>query len=788
MTYTGLMIATNSTSVSDNIVSNYVTETRNEDFQVQKFYKLYHHQGADNFGYSEFTDSSHPVIIEQSNVTWTDEDFMIIRYRLINNSVAALNDLSVGIFADWDLGDKTQNYAEYNTTNDYIYVRNSTGDLYAGVNVIGGDIPEFSAMDMGLFNGNSQDIDDVFNDASKYDYLINQDKLSAGGMGAGNDVATINGTTINQIPAYGETFINVIYAVANTQANLETEFQTAEDRLNGFLLKPRVLETFYTCDGASFQINPANGENFDFYEDPLAQDYISSGTSLNVTSITTDTSFYVKNRDKNYPSDIFEVKLKLLNEIADFSMSTDTLYLDHPTTNVVQFTDLSLDAISWAWNFGQGTASSIQNPMLSFSEAGTYSISLSIENEQGCDDTIIKQLVVASRPDSPEIADIVLCPDEHATIHDPTAEKLHLFAFANQTEPNISGLNIEIGPIKYDTTIYVSGVYGSFESDRIPLQIDVMEVVGSFIVAPDTASAAHQMLFSATQLDEGSTIRWFIDNELAGSDLQVTEVADPGEINVILEITSADNCIRSIEKDILISTSTFAIQEDVTSCSGDSVVIAPENGTYFGFYADPELTEFIKKGTSLKTNNYEKVYVVGLDDGLPGTPIEVNIIEELLEVEISYEAEMVGGKHRVGFAPLSVNEIDAFQWFINGDLSETIENPTFSFDNTSYEIVLQVESYSGCTASDTLNLDFTPPLGLDMISEALVYPNPSTGVIHLAESKNIDQVSIYSLNGKIVWSNEKPQGIIDLSDLKDGMYVVKITKGTKIYEGNLLLR
>ncbi|MEQ9304685.1 MAG: hypothetical protein RJQ14_12325, partial [Marinoscillum sp.] len=359
MTYTGLMLATNGTNLSDNINTSYTNQSRNKDFTVQKYYKLYYHPGADHYGYSEFTDPIHPVFIEQSNIAWEGEDFLIIRYHIVNTSASAINNLSVGIFADWNLDDETMNYAEYDAIENYIFTRNSSNDLFAGVQVLGGDNPEFSALDMGAFNGNTQDINDLFNDATKYDYLVNQDKLTAGSAGAGNDVATINGATITQLDAYGEEFVNVIYAIADSQLDLESAFQTAMNRLDDFLQKPRVLETFFTCDGFSVDINPSGGTQYEFYEDALAQQQIGGvAESINVNT-SKDTTFYVKNVDQNYPSDIFEVKLKLLNEIADFEMSTDTLYLDHPTTNVVQFSDQSQDAVSWNWNFDQGTSATI---------------------------------------------------------------------------------------------------------------------------------------------------------------------------------------------------------------------------------------------------------------------------------------------------------------------------------------------------------------------------------------------------------------------------------------------
>lgn len=787
MTYTGLMLATNSTTVSDNIIANYTNQSRNQDFQVQQYYKLYHHQAADYFGYSEFTDTNLPLIIEQSNVTWGSEDFLIIRYRIVNNSASPIDNLSFGIFADWDLDESTSNYSEYDPANEYIYVRNAANDVYVGVKISGGNQSEYSALDMGAFNGNTQDIDDIFNDASKYDFLVNQDIVSAGTSGAGNDVATINGVTITQLAAYSEEYISVIYAVSDSKSNLDTEFQHATNRLNEFIQKPRVLETYFTCDGTSVSIDPQEGTNYDFYEDPLGQDFITSGSSFDPGTISKDTLFYVKNVDNNYPSDIFEIRVKLLSDIADFDMSTDTLYLDHPTTNVVQFTDQSLDATSWSWDFDQGTTTILQNPSLSFSEVGTYQVSLSIENAQGCSDMVTKDLVVANRPAAPVLTDRIICPGEDIIVNDPTADKLNIYRFENQEKPTISGNNLEISTILYDTVFYVSGVYSSFESQRIPLTIDVLEIDGSLKVTPDTTTEAHQMLLSAINIEAGSSLRWVINGEFSGSANSTTFPAAEGDTEVSLEITSSDDCVKTIDRTISISTSPFASHPDIVSCTSEAT-IAPQNGSYFGFYADPDLTQLIKKGTQLKTGSYDKVYVVGLDDGLPGMPVEVNINQETMNLDIAHVSTPIGKKNEVELLAITDNSISSYQWYINGELSETISNPTFFLNNQAYEIVLEVNTNAGCTERDTLQLDLSIPLGINQPNNEFVYPNPSSGPIRLQTKDEVTQIRLISLDGKEVWRESNPKQEIDLSDFSPGAYVLKIKTRTGEIDATLVLR
>ncbi|WP_282780961.1 PKD domain-containing protein, partial [Phaeodactylibacter xiamenensis] len=52
----------------------------------------------------------------------------------------------------------------------------------------------------------------------------------------------------------------------------------------------------------------------------------------------------------------------------------------------VQFTDASTNQpTSWTWNFGDGTTSNEQNPMHTYTESGTYTITLEACNALGCD-------------------------------------------------------------------------------------------------------------------------------------------------------------------------------------------------------------------------------------------------------------------------------------------------------------------------------------------------------------------------------------------------------------------
>jgi len=72
--------------------------------------------------------------------------------------------------------------------------------------------------------------------------------------------------------------------------------------------------------------------------------------------------------------------------IAEFS------YIPGPTvtlTDAVFFTDLSISGIvSWAWDLGDGSTDSIQNPIHVYGDTGTYMITLIVVSQYGCVDTV----------------------------------------------------------------------------------------------------------------------------------------------------------------------------------------------------------------------------------------------------------------------------------------------------------------------------------------------------------------------------------------------------------------
>jgi gliding motility-associated-like protein len=88
--------------------------------------------------------------------------------------------------------------------------------------------------------------------------------------------------------------------------------------------------------------------------------------------------------------------------------TADNTYKSCPLPPLVSnFTDLSINATSWSWDFGDNANSGLQNPAHSYSQTGYYTVCLTITNEIGCSETECKtDYVIVDGPSGTFTADV----------------------------------------------------------------------------------------------------------------------------------------------------------------------------------------------------------------------------------------------------------------------------------------------------------------------------------------------------------------------------------------------
>lgn len=80
----------------------------------------------------------------------------------------------------------------------------------------------------------------------------------------------------------------------------------------------------------------------------------------------------------------------VIKPTANFQVSSQTLFNDLPIT----FQNLSLNATTYEWDFGDGNTSTMVHPNNTYDEPGTYVVTLIATDDKGCKDTIQKSITI----------------------------------------------------------------------------------------------------------------------------------------------------------------------------------------------------------------------------------------------------------------------------------------------------------------------------------------------------------------------------------------------------------
>lgn len=83
-----------------------------------------------------------------------------------------------------------------------------------------------------------------------------------------------------------------------------------------------------------------------------------------------------------------------VNMISVYPYPTANFSTSLSPPNTINFTDLSIAASSWSWDFGDGNNSTLQNPVHTYASPGNYTVTLIVQNSFGCSDTVTIVIVV----------------------------------------------------------------------------------------------------------------------------------------------------------------------------------------------------------------------------------------------------------------------------------------------------------------------------------------------------------------------------------------------------------
>ncbi len=810
--HTGLIISLDTTHVIDNVINNYDKFSREEDFISETNIKLHDNSVADFDARSVFKpndtiDSKLDIKIEQKILTWennTNDGYIIFEYRIINTGDSMLNGLNAGLFADWDLGDFQSNEASWDVSNHLGYVFDkSSNDLYAGIALLTNQTAANYSIDIGSLNGNVADIDTLFGDKMKHDFLTSATpKMQAGTQGSGNDVAHIvGGKSINLTPNESAK-ISFALLASTSLDGLKSALDLAKSNYAEYLNNPPLAGTFYACLGDSALIDP-EGDVYEFYSDVDLSLKLDSGNSYKTEPVLSEQVYYTINLDSGYAGDVMKIMVQPGNPTADFILPSDTLLIESGKFTSIQIDNSSILSDQWRWDFGNGYTTIVENPSTNYNAIGLYSIKLIASNVYGCLDSTNQNLFVGQRNERAIVEDQQICKGTTAAISASNTNKIKVYREKELLEVLFEGNEFITNAIDSDTAFYIVNANGEFESVAIEMHIFMKHLEMGFGYKIDTLNLDEKFVLNIYN-DQGqaNSIQWLVNDTFQSSEVEFNYIYSPSPFDISQIKVDGEGCTDTLIINISPEVSNLPLLEDIEICKYSSLNIQPKNGEIFYFYDDLSLSKPLHKGKSMIIDNIKEpteIFVTSVDGLLESNSASIKVTLNPVKsiIETSADTIDIARENQVNLINLSVNTINSY-WFLPSGKIESANSVIETYDRPGeYEYALVAEGYNGCFDTAYYQIHVVSITGLveENFDELSIYPNPATDLLtfNFGSALSRDyQFELVDISGRIVDSFVITKGKslrqVNIAELKNGIYFIKSLNATNPIIAKILKR
>lgn len=286
----------------------------------------------------------------------------------------------------------------------------------------------------------------------------------------------------------------------------------------------------------------------------------SNGSNNNFITVNTPGNYTVYGRTTTGCVINKTVKVKI-NGTAPAANFTNTAFCEQTATN---FTDISTAVNGavvnqWKWTFGNNNSSILQNPTNVYTTTGSYTIGFKVTTNEGCSDSISRNIVVNKRP-SANFYNLLSCSGLPTTFVDQSLANAASF---NNWNWDFNGLgnstNIQNPSFQFPTAgtynVKLTVTNSNLCQDTITLPTAVKpSPTANFTFDSACGTNAINFQFLGTVLAP-STITshlWDFGDGTLESTIRNAQksYASPGTYSVKLTVRSSDQCSNTVEKQV----------------------------------------------------------------------------------------------------------------------------------------------------------------------------------------------------------------------------------------------
>lgn len=454
------------------------------------------------------------------------------------------------------------------------------------------------------------------------------------------------------------------------------------------------------------------------------------------------------------------------NVNADFSSSTNTI-CSSPAS--VQFTNLSTNAISYTWNFGDGNSSTSSNPSHTYTTNGTYNVQL-IANGGPCgiDSIVYNGLVDINIPAAPLANDVSYCQvPSVATLNGTGSGTLAWYSSPAATTPLFVGNPYITPPISSTTTYYVEdqifngfvnggpltnafgggGNHNNTSTQYLEFTVNQACTLNSVFVYSGGAGNRDIELWNGV----GTLLNTYTINIPAGN----------STVNLDIDLSPGNYRIGGTQMNLYRNNAGVSYPYSIGSLI--DITGSSAGGAYYYYFYNWEVSSSCISGR---------------------TPVTVTIEGPVANFSYSNSGSLVN------FTNTSTNATGYF-WDFGGGNTSTLSDPSFDFGGTGTFPVTLIVNNNGCYDTLVTNVVITNA-GLNEIDFlSNIYPNPFTDYLQILLGLPLqdEKLTIEAFNplGQMVaeiYSGHSQGGEFTTTwntplDLYPGVYIIRIRFGNK---------
>ena len=476
---------------------------------------------------------------------------------------------------------------------------------------------------------------------------------------------------------------------------------------------------------------------------------------------------------------------------------------------------ISSGSIDYIWDFGDDSGSTATNPSHLYAAAGEYTVKL-VGTSMGC--TAQKSYNVYQFA-SPNAAFTTLGSCQFKPIEFKNTsiiagnESLGSVWLFNDGSPKATG------PIVSHTfntqaqawvTLITASQFGCADTVTNMIEIDESPVADfEYDQACDKTPTQFTNLSTTPDSMITQYIWYFGDGDSSILLNPSHQYTDRTSYNVKLRAHSANGCVNEISRTLSVESQPLAAFDVGGGCSDEEIPFTNRTTNTFGSinfkwsFGDGDTSDLYSPRhiyNVSETTVYNVTLKASSKNGCFTQVSKAVQIGAIPNCFFTY-SQSDFDRQLFTFIPEEVG-YPSYTWLFEGDGSsnEIIPAHLFTYPDKQYEVSLVVSSDEGCSCQSTQYVFTSWGLGIEEEpneNDVVLYPNPTAGLVYIESSRETLNenlhVEVIDVQGKLVkklqlnLSNNEPS-LIDLSELNDGVYLLKIHNDQTIYHRRITVQ